>query len=256
VTLGPRTRWLGREIRFVTTTGSTNDDVLALARAGAPAGIVVMADQQERGRGRQGRAWASPPGANLYLSALVRPETQPGTAPPVTLAAGVAVADAVNETMNEHGARASIKWPNDILLMDRKVAGILTESVTRGGRLEAIVVGIGVNLNWRDLPAELASTATSVALATGTDVDRAAFAGVLLEKLEHWIDLLFAEGTEGSALILSAWKARSATLGRRVTVTDGLTGWARDLDAEGALLVERDDGTVVQVRSGEITHAT
>lgn len=260
----PRTRWLGRDVRFSAETGSTNDDVLALARAGAPAGIVVMADQQSRGRGRQGRTWVSPPGANLYLSFLVRPDAQPGAAPPITLAAGVAVAEA----MNEFGAKASIKWPNDILLLinnnnnnmemeptvERKVAGILTESVSRGARLEAVVVGIGANLNWRDLPAELAATATSLALATGTLIDRAAFAEILLERLEHWIDVLL---TDGSAPVVAAWKARAATLGRRVTVSDGNppeSGRARDVDDTGALVVERDDGSIVKIRSGEIIH--
>ncbi len=181
----PHTRWLGRELRGVASTRSTNDDVLALARAGAAHGLVVIADEQTGGRGRLGRTWTSPPGQNLYLSALLRPELPPGGAPPITLAAAVAVAEALNES----GVRASIKWPNDVLIMvdskEKKVAGILTESVTRGSRLEAVVLGIGVNLNWRELPAELVPIATSVALATGEAVDRDAFAAALLARLER-----------------------------------------------------------------------
>jgi BirA family biotin operon repressor/biotin-[acetyl-CoA-carboxylase] ligase len=241
------TRWLGRELRTVAETGSTNDDVLALARAGAPHGTVLLADAQTRGRGRLGRSWVSPPGANLYLSALLRPDLPAAALPPVTLAAAVAVAEALNEA----GARASIKWPNDVLLMGKKCAGILCESVVRGARVDALVVGVGVNLNWSELPSELAAIATSVAGVLGRVVDRSAFAVDLLGRLERWLDAVFADG----AAVIAAWKHLSNTLGQRVTIADGaasFTGRARDLDADGALLVERDNGSVVRVRAGEI----
>jgi len=241
------TRWLGRELRQVQSTGSTNDDVLAAARVGAPHGFVLIADMQTRGRGRQGRSWASPPAANLYLSALLRPALPAAAAPPITLAAAVAVAEGLNELR----AAASIKWPNDVLIQEKKVAGILTESVTRGANLEAVIVGIGVNLNWREPPPELAAIAISVSQATGHPVDRDAFTLRLLEHLEKWLDLLFAAGP---APIIAAWSARSATLGRRVLV-DGpepFCAVARAVDPDGALVVERDDGELVRVRSGEI----
>src|SRR5262249_48453381 len=155
-----------------------------------PHGTVLVADEQTRGRGRQGRTWSSPPGTNLYLSALLRPELPAAAAPPITLAVAVAVAEALNEL----GARASIKWPNDVLVMDKKVAGSLTESTTRGGSLEAVVVGIGVNLNWREPPPDLAAIAISVAQATGRPTDRDEFTARLLDMLERWLDLLFSEG--------------------------------------------------------------
>src|SRR5262249_5814013 len=148
---GLHTRWLGRELVWLPRTGSTNDEALARARAGAPHGLVIVADEQTRGRGRLGRVWHSPPGDNLYLSVLLRRDRPPAWALPLPLIAGVAVSD----TLEGFSCGTAIKWPNDVLIDGRKVAGILTESSTVGGRLEAIVVGIGVNVNVADLPPEL-----------------------------------------------------------------------------------------------------
>jgi BirA family biotin operon repressor/biotin-[acetyl-CoA-carboxylase] ligase len=229
------------DVRRVGTTGSTNDDALALARAGAPHGTVVLAEAQTHGRGRQGRAWMSPPGENLYLSVLLRPAIAPHRAPPLTLAAAVAVCAAAAQL----GCRAAIKWPNDVLVDGKKLAGVLTESTSRGGRLEAVVVGIGVNVNWTAIPPELSPSATSLALALGHPVDRERVAQVLLVELERW---LAAEPTE----VARTWRQLSDTLGRRVKSAEG-EGWARDLDDDGALRVELDDGRMVYVRSGEIS---
>jgi BirA family biotin operon repressor/biotin-[acetyl-CoA-carboxylase] ligase len=210
---------------------------------------VVLADEQTRGRGRLGRSWHSPAADNLYLSALVRPPEALHRAPPLTLAAGVAVCEAVNRS----GARASIKWPNDVLVDGKKLAGILTESVTRGERLEAVVIGVGVNLNGAAFPEELAAIATSLRAACGHAIDRLAFTATLLGELARWLDRLDAEGT---AAIAAAWQERSAISGRRVQViVDGETvaGRACDLDADGALRVERDGGGELRVVAGEVT---
>jgi BirA family biotin operon repressor/biotin-[acetyl-CoA-carboxylase] ligase len=231
-------------VHRVGTTGSTSDDALARVRAGAPHGTVLLADAQTKGRGRGGRTWISPPGANLYLSVILRPVLLPHEAPPLTLAAAVAVCDAVRGL----GCRATIKWPNDVLVDDKKVAGILTESSTRGGRLEAVVIGIGINVNWTELPPELAPTATSLALALGHAVDRDRLASDLLAALGQWIGRHLADG---AAPIARAWRERAATLGRRVSTIQG-TGLARDIDDDGALIVELDDGETVLVRSGEL----
>lgn len=243
------TRWLGRDLVCLPTTASTNDEALARARRGAAPGLVVLADEQARGRGRLGRSWHSPAADNVYLSALVRPPAALHRAPPLTLAAGVAACEAVNR----FGARASIKWPNDVLVDDRKLAGILTESVTRGERVEAVVIGVGVNVNGAAFPEELAAIATSLRLACGHAVDRVAFTAALLGELERWLDRLDAEGTRA---IAAAWKERSALFGRRVhVIVDGasVAGVARDLDEDGALLVERDGGGELRVVAGEVT---
>ncbi len=221
-----RTAWLGRELVCLRQTPSTNDVVMERARAGAAPGLVVIADEQSRGRGRFGRRWWSPPGGNLYLSALLPPPPSAALAPSLTLAAGVAVCDAVRAL----GCQAAIKWPNDVLIGGKKVAGILTETSTRGARPEAVVVGIGVDLEG-ELPAELAPIATTLALELGAPVDRVAFVADLLARFEEWID---RHRAEGAAPVARAWNQRSALLGRRVTaVVDGETvaGEAGELDS-------------------------
>jgi BirA family biotin operon repressor/biotin-[acetyl-CoA-carboxylase] ligase len=238
--------WLGRPLELVDETGSTNDDVLARARAGAAPGLVIVAGRQTRGRGRVGRAWSSPPG-NLYLSALVPPPAIAAQTPALTLAAAVAVHDALNAA----GCAASIKWPNDVLHDGKKLAGILTESSSRGGLIEAIVIGIGVNLNG-EIPDELAPVATSVRAVIGRDLDRLGFAADLLARLEVWLDRHRAEGPRP---IAAAWKQRALAFGRRVeAVVDGapVAGLAHDLDDDGALIVTRDGGGDVRIVSGEV----
>jgi BirA family biotin operon repressor/biotin-[acetyl-CoA-carboxylase] ligase len=247
VKLDLATRWLGRELLHLASAGSTNDVALERARAGAAPGLVVIADEQTRGRGRLGRSWHSPAAGNLYLSALVPPPASPAQAPSLTLAAGLAV----KETLNAAGCAASIKWPNDVLVSGKKVAGILTETATRGARLEAVVIGIGVNVNG-DPPPELAAIATSARACLGREVDRAALAADLLARLEAWLDVHRAEG---AAAIARAWRERSEFLGRPVRViVDGetLAGEARDLDDEGALLVAVAGRGLVRVVAGEV----
>jgi BirA family biotin operon repressor/biotin-[acetyl-CoA-carboxylase] ligase len=158
----------------------------------------------------------------------------------------------VCEAVNHFGVAASIKWPNDVLASGKKLAGILTESVTRGERVEAVVIGIGVNVNGSELPPELAAIATSMRLELGAPLDRLAFTVELLGQLELWLDRLAAEG---SAAIARAWERRSGLLGRRVQlVVDGETvvGTARALDDDGALRIERDGGGELHVVAGEV----
>jgi BirA family transcriptional regulator, biotin operon repressor / biotin---[acetyl-CoA-carboxylase] ligase len=168
--------------------------------------------------------------------------------PPITLAAGVAVCDALRAL----GCRASIKWPNDVWIDGKKVAGILTESTTQGGRLEAVALGIGVNVNGDSLPDELAATATTVRLALGHPVDRRALAADLLARLEAEIDRYRAEGAPAVA---ADWRERAGMLGREVHVTvnhEQRSGIARDIDDEGALWVDSPSGPF-RVVAGEVT---
>jgi BirA family biotin operon repressor/biotin-[acetyl-CoA-carboxylase] ligase len=238
-------RWLGVVRHDLARCGSTNDEADALARRGAPHGTIVVADEQTAGRGRADHAWYSPPGESLYLSCVLRPSLPPSEVPPITLAAGVAVCDAVNSW----GARASLDWPNDVLSMQRKLAGILTEMSSRDGKVEHVVLGVGVNLNTVAFPPALAGIATSLRLALGgRRVDRAAFTAALLQRLETWLDRFFAGGI---AAISAAWTERSGMAGRRVRA-DGVVGRARGLDADGALLVEDDGGALRRVVAGDV----
>ncbi len=247
-----RTRSVGRALRLLGQCRSTNDEALAWARAGAPHGAVLIADGQSAGRGRLGRTWHSPPGENLYFSTVLRPPLSPRAAPPLALVAAVAVA----ETARAFGAAPDLKWPNDLLLDGRKAAGILCELLARpppAERVDAVVVGIGVNLNGHAFPEELATRATSLALVTGAAIDREAFVATLCERLEAWHDRLVADGP---APVVAAWKGFARLLGRAVSVDNGrerITGVAEDLDAEGALLVRRADGVLLRVFAGELS---
>jgi len=247
---GLRTRTVGREIICLADTVSTNTLAMDRAQKGAADGTVVFAETQTGGKGRLGRAWASPRG-NLYLSVILRPPLPVHKAPLVTLLGAVAVAAAVRERL---GVPAGIKWPNDILIGGKKVAGLLTEMSAEPDRIRHIVLGIGVNVNMdtRELPPDVRRTATSLSAAAGSRVDRIMFAKALLASLDKWYQRFLANEAD----VLDAWKELNVTLGSRVAV-DGagsrLEGLARGIDAEGRLIVELDDGTRRQVSAGDVT---
>jgi len=157
---------LGLPMHLLASTTSTNDEAKHAAKDGAPGGSTWVAEQQTAGRGRQGRAWVSPRGENLLFSVLVRVTCPPSRLPPIALAAGLAVRDALVLAAPE--AAPKIKWPNDVLIDEKKVAGVLVEAVTAGSRVQAVVIGVGINVHTRDFPADIADRATSLApLAMG-----------------------------------------------------------------------------------------
>lgn len=235
--------WLGSRRIDLDECGSTNDEAARLARAGASHGTVVTALAQRAGRGRDGRTWHSPKGAGLYLSAIVRPPLALHMVPPMTLAIGIGLCDAARV----FGADATLKWPNDLLVGGRKLAGVLVEAQSQGPRLEAVIVGIGVNLVG-ELPPDVASTAITLAQAAGTAViDRELFISGLLSQVAHWIDRYVASGIEG---ISGAWEARMA---QRLTArANDIVGELAGLDGDGALLLRDAAGTLHRVRSGDV----
>jgi BirA family transcriptional regulator, biotin operon repressor / biotin---[acetyl-CoA-carboxylase] ligase len=244
------TRALGRVLHHHDTVGSTNAAAFRLAQDGAPHGTVVVAEQQTAGKGRRGRAWVSPPGLNLYFSAILRPELPPQRAPELTLVAAVALA----ETLRETGAEAAIKWPNDVQLAGRKVAGILTELSAEPERVHFVIVGVGVNLNagQEHFPEELRTLATSLFQTLGRPVPRALFAAALWNRLETWLDTYLATGFD---VVRARWKALSSTLGQQVRVRTDRGDWegfAEDIDPTGALLVRVADGRVERVLAGDV----
>jgi BirA family biotin operon repressor/biotin-[acetyl-CoA-carboxylase] ligase len=226
---------------------STSDRLKSLARAGAPEWTAVLAERQTGGRGREGRAWASPAGG-LYLSVLLRPRfAEVGLVP---LAAGVAVAEAVGEL----GVRAELKWPNDVLASGRKLAGILSEAASGPRGVEWVAIGIGVNVTVEPaaLPAELSGRATSLRVEGAPDTPAPAVAAAVLDRLAVWYDAL----AESPGRVVSAWRSRSAPWwGGRVEVKTGegvLEGRLVDVDGDGALVVEVE-GERRRLRSGEVT---
>jgi BirA family biotin operon repressor/biotin-[acetyl-CoA-carboxylase] ligase len=240
--------WLGCQRIELELCDSTNDEAARLARAGARHGTVVTARAQRAGRGREGRAWASPPDAGLYLSAIVRPLLALVDVPPMTLAIGIALCDAVRAS----GAPAVLKWPNDALVHGKKLAGVLVEAHSQGHRLDAVIIGIGVNLAGEP-PPEVAATAITLAQATGAPVDRAAFVERLLVEVETWLDRYVASGL---AAIAPAWHSRMApgiSARARIEGTGGeVTGEVAGLDRDGALLLRDERGGLHRVRSGDV----
>ncbi len=240
-----KARWLGCQRIDLESCASTNDEAARMARAGARHGTVVIAERQTAGRGRDGRAWQSPPGG-LYLSAIVRPPLPIVDVPPMTLAIGIGLCDAVRFA----GAPATLKWPNDVLVDGRKLAGVLVEAQSQGNKLESVVIGIGINLEG-ELPDTVADTATTLTDASGTACDREAFIAQLLADVERWIERYVGVGIEA---IIPAWQDRMATgLAARATV-DGvpLVGEVAGLDTDGALLLRDADGQLHRVRSGDV----
>lgn len=236
---------LGRRIEYLAAVGSTNEVAKRLAREGAAEGTIVVAEEQTAGKGRLGRSWASPPGAGIWLSVLLRPDGPAHHTPRLTLVAAVAVAEAVREVT---GLAAGIKWPNDLQLGGRKFCGILTELEAEMERVAFVVVGIGINVN--HVPDAFRPGATSLAEEMGRPVKRAPLIGAVLRAFERWYGRPFPE-------VLGRWKELSVTLGREITVLpfaggEPLYGRAVDLDEEGALLVE-SGGEIRRVVAGEVS---
>lgn len=219
-------------------TGSTNDDAWQLAMAGAPHGSVILADAQDRGRGRLGRSWHSSPGENLTFSLVLRPDTRPAQTPLLTLAAGVALAEQLD---------LWLKWPNDLVdAQGRKVGGLLCELELREGRVLFVILGVGLNVNESAFPPELAAAA-SLAMLDGERREPAALLARLLPGLLERTGQLRSQ----REAVLAAWRRRSVTLGRQVQVGE-LRGFATDLRADGALLLRDAEGRVHAVVAGEV----
>ena len=242
---------VGQTVHWFEEVASTNDLARELADEGAEHGEVVIAESQTAGRGRRGRSWASPPGRNLYVSVVLRPELPPSRAAELTLLTSVAVCQAVREA----GVPAAIKWPNDVLVRGRKLAGVLTEMAADPEQVQWVVVGAGVNVNAtaEDFPDELRDAATSLRIERGEPVPRALFAAAVLTALEDWLDV---HAAEGFAPVRAAWRQMSDTLGRAVRVRSGeseIVGTAEDVDEAGALLV-RSSGGLQRVIAGDVEH--
>jgi BirA family biotin operon repressor/biotin-[acetyl-CoA-carboxylase] ligase len=242
---------LGTRFHYCLEIDSTNDYARALAEAGEPQGTIVIAEQQTKGRGRLGRHWVSPPFLNLYCSVILRPSLPPAHAPRITLMAAVALADAVEEC----GAPLpAIKWPNDILVGRKKLAGILTEAVSNAQRVQFVVLGIGVNLNFMRalMPAEICERATSLADVVGKTVSREAF----LRRLIHHLDRCYGVLEErGFGPLAARWDARFQLRGRLVRVESGerrLVGRAIGIDADGALVIGAADGSRERILAGDV----
>jgi len=230
---------------------STNLEAATRAIAGAPEGLCVVAAEQTAGRGRLDREWVSPKGAGLYFSIILRPSFEQSAWPLLTLTAAVAVYEALRESC---ALQADIKWPNDLLANDRKLCGILAETVdTPGGR--AVVVGIGINLTDHAFPAGLAQAATSVDAVTEQAPDLEGLLDALVGSFAKYYQIV--QGSDGPQTIVREWSRRSTyATGKRIRVNTGdeiLEGTSRGLERDGALRVETLDGQIKVIRVGDVT---
>jgi BirA family biotin operon repressor/biotin-[acetyl-CoA-carboxylase] ligase len=238
---------LGSPLYRLATTTSTNDEAKRGARSGAPHGATWVAEEQTAGRGRQGRSWVSPRGENLLFSVLLRVDCVPWRLPPVAIVAGLAVRDAVARAAPRADVR--IKWPNDVLVGTKKIAGILVEAITVGRRTEAVVVGAGVNVHTRVFPEDIAERATSVSLVSSEPPDRDVLLGQILEGIDHELHVVLARGL---GIVRARVDAADALRGGRVRTDSGDAGVASGIDDEGRLLVRRDDGVFTRWSAGEV----
>ena len=240
-------------IRRFAVLSSTNDEALRLARTGAPAGDCVVADSQTAGRGRGGKRWVSPPGVALHFSVVLRPRLSPGELPLVTLACGVAVAEAIRAGT---GLAAGLKWPNDVLIGLRKCAGILCEAESGGPGGTFVVAGVGINVNTpaESLPERPDFPSVSLAAAGGLPFDRESLLAGCLSRIASEIALLESPG--GAAAVVERFSSLDALRGRRLRVGlpggTVLSGENLGVDRSGALLLSGPDGPV-SVLAGSVS---
>jgi BirA family biotin operon repressor/biotin-[acetyl-CoA-carboxylase] ligase len=243
------TRILGKKLYVFDSVDSTNARAKTLALEGAGEGTLVITEDQSAGRGRQGRRWFSEKGKNLTFSIILAPAIPPTRLGVLSLSAGLAVAEAIQSTT---GLPTECKWPNDVLLNSRKVSGILSETVVRGGTILALVVGIGINVNQSSFSKELNDSATSLSLAAGSTIDRLQLLSYVLGRLEFWYEKMLSQEYE---TILKEWSGFCRIIGRTISVDHQgiqLSGLARGIAADGALLFQTN-GKEMKLSAGDVT---
>ena len=246
------TNYIGKEIHYFREVDSTNEVAKKLAREGAPEGTIIIAESQRRGKGRRGKKWISPLGG-AWMSIILRPNTLPINAPQLTFTAGVAAAQTIKD---EYGLDVGIKWPNDILIDNKKVCGILTEISTGKDSIDYIVTGIGIdaNIDVNLLPSELRDTTTSIKSELDHDISRM----ILIQKFLGNFETMYDEFNSGNFQnILRKWRQLSKTIGSEVEIRKGtefVRGEAVGVNSKGALILELKDGTLRKIISGECRH--
>ena len=246
------TTYIGKEIHYFREVDSTNEVAKRLAHEGAPEGTVVIAELQEKGKGRGGKPWISPIGG-AWMSIILRPDTLPMNAPQLTFTAGVAAAKTIKE---EYGLEVGIKWPNDILIENKKVCGILTEISTGKDSIDYIIAGIGIdaNVDLDLLPPDLREETTSLKSELEEEISRMILVRKFLENFEN----MYNEFNRGNfQKILQKWRKYSKTIGSNVEISKGteiVQGEAVGVTREGALILELKDGSLRKIISGECRH--
>jgi BirA family biotin operon repressor/biotin-[acetyl-CoA-carboxylase] ligase len=245
-------KFIGRPLYYYPEIGSTNDEAFRLGGLGAPEGTAVIADSQTKGKGRLQRVWHSPPGSNIYTSIILRPNFEPEQAPQISIAAGVAVAEIINEYCPGH---VQLKWPNDVLLNNQKVCGILAQMKTSANCIDFVVLGIGINVNigYNQLPPDIRSIATSLAIETGREIARMELIISLYENLAKWYKQLMQRGF---GAIKEKWLNLAPMISQNVQVmfrNEVVSGKALGLDDDGSLIILTVNNETVKVSAGDAT---
>lgn len=245
------TQWAGKPVHFFETIDSTNVRAKLAAEEGAPHGTLIVADRQTAGRGRRGRCWISPAGANAYFTLLLKPELSPDRAPMLTLVMAMAVAKGIGDTV---GKTPDIKWPNDIVAKGRKICGILTEMSVERDYIHYIVIGVGVNVGKQDFAPEIAHVASSLEEICGRKVPRATLVANIMKAFETYYDR-FLQHCDLTAL-MEEYNSLLVNCGRQVRVLDPggeFTALAKGINARGELLVTLEDGSEKEIFAGEVS---
>lgn len=251
-----KTRWAGRNILYYDVTDSTNLRIKQAGDEGAPHGTLAVADRQTAGRGRRGRTWESPAGSSIYMSILLRPEIAPNKASMLTLVMALSVVEGIRECVGsgEDIPGIQIKWPNDIIINGKKLAGILTEMSSQIDYINHVTVGVGINVNMTEFPEEIADTATSLRLECGHTVKRASLIAAVMERLEENYEI-FLE-TEDLSGLLGRYSALLVNRDRDVLIIgqkEKYQAHAIGIDNTGELIVRREDGTLEKIYAGEVS---
>lgn len=242
---------IGSQVEYYDVTDSTNTRAKALAEEGAAHGTLVVAEQQNAGKGRRGRGWSSPPGTGIWMSMVLRPDILPAQASMLTLAAALGVSEGIRRAT---GMTPQIKWPNDLVLSRKKICGILTEMTTELDTIQYVVVGMGINVNMEEFPEEISKLASSLYLESGKKWKRGPLIGAMAQALEEYYEIFLH--TKDFRLLREEYEKQLANLNRPVTVLapgGSYDGICRGIDNEGELLVEREDKTICRVLSGEVS---
>ena len=245
-------KFIGRPLYYYPEIGSTNDEAFRLGIAGDPEGAAVIAGSQTKGKGRLQRIWHSPPGLNIYTSILLRPKFASDQASQISIAAGVAVAEIIDEYCS---GQVQLKWPNDVLLNKKKVSGMLAQVKTSADGIDFVVLGIGINVNigYNQLPQDIRTIATSLAIETGREIDRLELIISLYENIAKWYKEINQRGFNA---IKEKWLNLAPMISQNVQVmfrNEGVSGKALGLDDDGSLIILTANNETVKVSAGDAT---
>lgn len=244
-------QWMGHKVEFREETDSTNSEARRQAEKGALDGTLVVAERQTAGKGRRGRHWTSPAGTGIWMSLILKPKLEPSCAPMLTLLAGLAVSVGIEDYC---GLKSQIKWPNDLTLEGKKICGILTEMSADMEMIQYVVVGIGINVNIEEFPEEIAGTATSLYLETGKKLKRSGMIACIVKRMEEYYEKFLSMAD--LSCIQEDYEERLVNLNREVLVLapkGEYKGICKGINKTGELLVEREDKSISQVMSGEVS---